>query len=79
MNRREEILAKAKGTTYREINKSTFRSLEIIIPQTDVLATFNEFAYDTIKQTRLLKKQNQKLKQARDLFLPRLMNGEIEV
>jgi type I restriction enzyme S subunit len=79
MNRREEILSNAKGSTYREINKSTFRSLDIMVPSIDVMKSFHEITYTVIEQTKLLQRQNQKLKQARDLLLPRLMNGEISV
>jgi type I restriction enzyme S subunit len=41
------------------------------------LKQFDSFAYDVVKQVRILKKQEAALKQARDLLLPRLMNGEI--
>jgi len=79
MSRREEIIGKAGGTTYKEINKSTFREMDIIIPGQPVLEQFHEFAYDTLKQTRVLKKQTEKAKAARDLLLSRLMSGEIAV
>jgi type I restriction enzyme S subunit len=32
-----------------------------------------------IQQVRLIKKQNQKLTQARDLILPKLMSGQLDV
>jgi len=79
MNRREEILLRAGGATYKEINKSTFRGMEIVIPDSKVLLPFQKFAYDCIRQTRLLKKQNALLIEARDILLPKLMSGEIEV
>jgi len=46
---------------------------------TPLVKEFSAFASDAIKQVRCLKKQNQKIQQARDLLLPRLMNGEIAV
>jgi type I restriction enzyme, S subunit len=40
---------------------------------------FVEIVREYQDQLRVLKEMNQKLAQARDLLLPRLMNGEIEV
>jgi type I restriction enzyme S subunit len=79
MFRREEILSKAGGTTYKEITKSTFREMEIRLPSRALLKEFHDFAYGAIKQIKLLKKQTEKLKQARDILLPKLMSGEVEV
>ena len=77
--RREEIVSKASGTTFLEINKSTFRDMEILIPTRTLLSQFQEFSYDTLKQTRILKKQAERAMAARDILLPRLMSGEITV
>lgn len=79
MSRREEIIGLAKGTTYKEINKTTFRTMDIIIPNEMLLKQFYDFSYNIIRHTRLLKKQTVNLKAARDLLLPRLMSGEIVV
>jgi len=40
---------------------------------------FDEQATLLLKQIRVLKQQNQKLRAARDLLLPRLMSGEIQL
>jgi type I restriction enzyme S subunit len=79
MSRKEEIISHASGSTFKEINKTIFRGLPIAIPDSRTLQLFEDFAYSNIKQVRLLMKQNQKLKQARDLLLPKLMSGEIAV
>ena len=79
MGRKEEILLRAGGATYKEINKTTFRNMSLVIPPDHLLKQFDSFAYDVVKQVRILKKQDAALKQARDLLLPRLMNGEIAV
>lgn len=79
ISRREEIIGFAKGTTYKEINKTTFRNMDIVIPNDLLLQQFYDFSHDMICQTRLLKKQTDNLKAARDLLLPRLMSGEIQV
>lgn len=79
INRVEEIRSNAGGTTFKEITKSRFRSMSIIIPSQPLLAQFEDSAYMILQQTRLLKKQIRGLQQARDLLLPRLMNGELAV
>ncbi|MBS1866798.1 MAG: restriction endonuclease subunit S [Acidobacteria bacterium] len=79
MHRKEEIVSHAGGTTYKEINKSTFRALPIVLPGVTIAAEFAEFAGDVMQQVRVLKRQSAKLCEARDLLLPRLMNGEITV
>jgi type I restriction enzyme S subunit len=40
---------------------------------------FNDVAEPLVQQSITLKLKNQKLRQARDLLLPRLMNGELAV
>lgn len=75
----DEIIGLAGGTTYKEINKTTFRAMQILKPSSSLLAQFEDYSYSIIKEIRCLKKQICKLAEARDLLLPRLMNGEIEV
>jgi type I restriction enzyme S subunit len=53
--------------------------LEVIIPPVRLLAAFDEFAKPVFEQMSALTQQNQKLRAARDLLLPRLMSGEIAV
>ncbi len=79
ISRREEIILRANGATYREINKSTFREMPVVLPSKGVLLEFSSQAYTLLQQVRLLKKQNLKLQQARDILLPKLMSGEIDV
>ncbi|PSB32840.1 restriction endonuclease subunit S [Chlorogloea sp. CCALA 695] len=79
MYRVEEIRSYAGGSTYQEINKTRFRNLDIVIPSKTLLQQFQEQSYKILQQVRLLNKQIAKLNQARDLLLPRLMNGEIAV
>jgi type I restriction enzyme S subunit len=79
MYRVEEIRSHAGGSTYQEISKTRFRNLDIVIPSKTLLQQFQEQSYKILEQVRVLNKQNKKLAQARDLLLPRLMNGEIAV
>ncbi len=79
MSRVTEIRSNAKGTTYPEISKGRFRGMEVIVPSKTLVNEFAGFASDIILQVRRLKQSMFKLQAARDLLLPRLMNGEVVV
>ncbi|MFP7754343.1 restriction endonuclease subunit S [Thermodesulfobacteriota bacterium B35] len=79
MSRVTEIRSNAKGTTYPEISKGRFRGMDVVIPSKTLASEFANFASDIIRQVRCLKRSSMQLAKARDLLLPRLMNGEIAV
>jgi type I restriction enzyme S subunit len=79
MYRVEEIRSHAGGATYKEISKGKFKALSVVLPDNALLQEFEEQATTFHAQVRALHRMNQKLAQARDLLLPRLMNGEIAV
>lgn len=79
MSRVEEIRSNAKGTTYPEISKGRFRSMDIVVPPNPIISEFCAYAENIFSQICCLKKQTEKTIQARDLLLPRLMNGEVAV
>ena len=79
MHRVEEIRSHAGGSTYREISKAKFKALSITMPDSALLREFEERASDLHAQIRTLHTVNQRLAQARDLLLPRLMNGTTAV
>ena len=78
MSRVAEIRGNAKGTTYPEINKGRFRAMDILVPDSALLQGFCDIALNIVHQVRVLKRSTLQLRQARDLLLPRLMNGELE-
>ncbi len=67
------------GSTMANINKSKFENIKIVIPTKDILEKFDVTLDPFFNQIALLLDQNQKLAQARDLLLPRLMSGEIDI
>lgn len=79
ISRVDEIRAHAGGSTYPEISKGKFRTLPIIMPDKSLLKQFSETAEVILSQTRVLLRQISVLERARDLLLPRLMNGEIAI
>ncbi len=55
------------------------KSLEILIPTSDLNREFSLFASQIFEQIKTLRLFNKKLAEARDLLLPRLMDGRLEV
>ena len=79
MSRVAEIRVNAKGTTYPEISKGRFRAMNIVIPVSALAEKFSDIVLAVVRQVRCLKRSISQLENARDAFLPRLMNGEIAV
>ncbi len=50
-----------------------------LVPTANLMAEFTDFSIDNLKQISTLREANHNLACARDLLLPRLMNGEIAV
>ncbi|WP_035497280.1 restriction endonuclease subunit S, partial [Citrifermentans bremense] len=69
----------AKGAAYPAVVAGDFERAEVLVPKDWLLAAFNEFAEPQISLAHNLRVQNQKLRAARDLLLPKLMSGEISV
>ncbi len=61
------------------LNRDYAHSLKISLPSKQLLSLFEETVSPIHKQIYTLEKYNQALTQARDLLLPRLMNGEIPI
>jgi len=76
---KSRLEAMGGGATMVNVNKGKFESLPIVIPSGSILHAFHEVCKPIFLQIKNLLIQNQKLKQARDLLLLRLMNGEIKV
>lgn len=60
------------------ISQDKLSSLKIIFPDEEIVRLFDDVTESIVKQIFTLSIQNQKLAQARDLLLPRLMSGAIE-
>ncbi|TQD38830.1 restriction endonuclease subunit S [Haloflavibacter putidus] len=79
MNRKSELEANASGATFKELSKTNFRRMPIINPSEKIVFEFNSFTQGIFESLKNLAQQNQSLKEARDLLLPRLMNRTLEV
>jgi type I restriction enzyme S subunit len=69
----------AIGSSQKALTIETVKNIEIEIPSYDSLIEFNQETKTIIKFIYNLQKQNTRLREARDILLPKLMNGQIEV
>jgi len=78
-NRADELAALGTGATFKEITKSVFKRVRITLPAADVLEAFREVITPIEGQVRVLEQESRKLRSLRDLLLPRLVTGHIDV
>jgi type I restriction enzyme S subunit len=67
------------ATNQKELLKGRVGDTRIVVPAWTLQKQFADVAESTTRQIQVLATQNEKLTQARDLLLPRPMNGEIAV
>lgn len=75
----EQFKARASGAVFDAIVVDTFKNIPFLVPASSLRDEFTEQAKDILNQIDNLSIQNLKLDQARDLLLPKFMNGELTV
>lgn len=78
-SRKDEIIANANGSTFLEISKGRFRKMKMVVPSNIILDLFENKTRTIFDETLKLEQQNTTLARQRDLLLPRLMSGKLEV
>jgi type I restriction enzyme S subunit len=78
-SRKDEILLNANGSTFLEISKGRFRKMKMLIPDDSTLNAFEKRARAIFDTVMKLEQQSMILARQRDLLLPRLMSGKLEV
>ena len=76
---RDHILSLRMGAAQENISQTIIKELEILVPSQNVLKEFSFLANSNFQLIKNLTFQNQTLKEARDILLPRLMDRRIEV
>lgn len=67
------------GAIFASVTKAELENQKLLTPLDSLMKHFEQVSLPIDEQLRVLFLQNQKLRAARDLLLPRLMNGEIAV
>jgi type I restriction enzyme, S subunit len=66
-------------TAQANVSLSDLRAAPVVIPSETLIARFNSFAVPVMGQIQILSEQIQNLRNTRDLLLPRLLSGQIEL
>lgn len=75
----DALRQQAVGAVFDAIVVDTFKRIKLMVPPAPMLRLFDEAVASIFDQVENLASQNQKLRAARDLLLPRLMSGELAV
>lgn len=69
----------SNGATMTNVNKTKFSSIKVLYPTENICKSFNDFCKPIFENIFNLSVAINKLTQARDRLLPKLMSGELEV
>jgi type I restriction enzyme S subunit len=75
----EHFKQSASEGVFRSIVINTFKSIPFICPDGLLTQRYGDQVRPIFDQINCLSQQNEKLKQARDQLLPRLMSGKLDV
>lgn len=69
----------ASGATFKEISRGVFKTIEFLQPASNLVKQFESIVAPMAEQALALQREIQNLRRTRDLLLPRLMSGQIQV
>lgn len=69
----------ASGSTFKEISGAGMKSVPTVMPDVDTIQLFNNFCEPIFKEQEVLEAENRRISALRDLLLPKLMSGEIDI
>jgi type I restriction enzyme S subunit len=78
-NAQSQIVNFAAGAAQPNISGGQIEAVKTIISPDKILKMFSEYVVPILNQREILAAQNEQLKKARDILLPKLMTGEIAV
>jgi len=75
----EYFISLGTGSTFKEITKGVFKTIELVIPAPVIVTQFEGTVQQLALQVLNLQRKNTTLRRTRDLLLPRLISGEVDV
>lgn len=69
----------ASGATFKEISRGVFKTIEFLQPPDEIVGRFEATAEPIAEQVLALQRQVQNLRRTRDLLLPRLLSGNLNL
>ena len=67
------------GAAVPTLNRNDIHGIQVVVPPGDLQKRFQEIAGAMLAQSRTLDLKNQNLRRTRDLLLPRLLSGQVEL
>lgn len=78
-DRMPQFRQRAQGTTMRHIKRAALSEVQVVVPSAEVRGRFVEAVDPMHRLLEALAAQNANLRSTRDLLLPKLVSGEIDV
>jgi type I restriction enzyme S subunit len=78
-NNAELFISLGAGTTFKEITKGAFKTIPLYVPPQNLASAFQDTAEPLMAMVLRLHRKNANLRAQRDLLLPKLVSGEIDV
>lgn len=75
----ESFISLGTGSTFKEITKGVFRTVPVLIPPSEIVRRFEKTIEPVSKEILNMQRKNTNLRRTRDLLLPKLISGEIDV
>jgi len=75
----EALQKRAHGAVFDTIIKDTFKQLKGVFPNKKLVEDFDSMVTPILKKIEVLMVKNKKLKETRDLLLPKLISGKVGV
>ncbi|TFH39052.1 MAG: restriction endonuclease subunit S [ANME-2 cluster archaeon] len=69
----------ASGSAYPAVNSGDFNNASVLLPPNTLLQSFNKIVSDIFENKQNMLEKNDKLRSTRDLLLPKLISGEVDV
>lgn len=79
LERRKDIIGLRMGAAQQNISQVVIKNFQILSPSEQILEDFNNIVNPMFDLIRDLQRKNQNLRRTRDLLLPKLISGEVEV
>ena len=69
----------ANGATFSAITIKTFENMKVVFPGQGIVDHYSDLINPLFREVKILQQKNHLLRETRDLLLPRLMSGKLEV
>lgn len=75
----ETFIGLGTGATFKEITKGTFKGIRLLVPPQNLVGAFSSTSEQLMLLSLNLQRKNRNLRVTRDLLLPKLISGELDV